>query len=129
MTTPLRVFVIDDSEIARELITLILGDHGFAVESSATPFDLGTALSGFRPALILLDLRMPGLSEARLPEVVQQYRAACDAFVVLHSAHDPEEVARIVQNAGADGSIEKTDDDTLFVERVNQWVSKSKIAH
>ncbi len=126
MTTPLRVFVIDDSEIARELITLILGEHGFDVDSSATPFDLDKALSEFRPALILLDLRMPGLTEARLPEVVQQYRAACDAFVVLHSAHDPEEVARIVKNAGADGSIEKTDDDALFVERVNEWVVKTK---
>lgn len=125
MTSPLRVFVIDDSEIARELITLILGDHGFDVESSATPFDLDTALAEFRPALILLDLRMPGLSEARLPEVVQQYRAACNAFVVLHSAHDPEEVARIVTNARADGNIEKTDDDALFVERVNEWIARA----
>lgn len=125
MTSPLRVFVIDDSEIARELITLILGDQGFDVESSATPFDLGAVLAQFKPTLILLDLRMPGLTEARMPEVVQQYRDACNAFVVLHSAHDPEEVARIVKNARADGNIEKTDDDALFVERVNAWVQRA----
>ncbi|MFT3924643.1 MAG: response regulator [Myxococcales bacterium] len=128
MTSPHRVFVIDDSEIARELITLILDSHGFEVEASHTPFDLDTALKTFQPALILLDLRMPGLTEARLPEVVQQYRAACNAHVVLHSAHDREEVARIVQNAGADGSIEKTDDDALFVERVSEWVSRAVVA-
>jgi CheY-like chemotaxis protein len=124
MTSPLRVFVIDDSEIARELITLILDSAGFEVESSPSPFDLGPALQTFQPALILLDLRMPGLTEARLPEVVQQYRAACGAFVVLHSAHDRDEVARIVQDSGADGNIEKTDDDALFVERVTEWTAR-----
>jgi CheY-like chemotaxis protein len=121
MTSALRAFVIDDSEIARELITLILDSHGFVVESSETPFDIGAKLQEFQPAIILLDLRMPGMSEENLPSVVASYRAACPARVVLHSAHDPVEVARIVANAGADGSIEKTDDEDLFVERVRGW--------
>jgi CheY-like chemotaxis protein len=124
MTTPQRVYVIDDSEIARELITLILDGSGFEVLSSETPFDIGAELARFQPAVILLDLRMPGLTEDQLPGVVAGYRAACKGSVVLHSAHEPVEVARIVERAGADGSIEKTDDDELFVQRVREWASR-----
>jgi FixJ family two-component response regulator len=124
MTGTRRVFVIDDSEIARELLTLILESNDFQVESSETPFELGPRLARFQPSVILLDLRMPGLTEEKLPAVVAAFRAACRAFVVLHSAHDRVEVMRIVKHAGADGSIEKTDDDELFVERVQQWADK-----
>jgi DNA-binding NarL/FixJ family response regulator len=76
--------------------------------------------------LILLDLRMPGLTEDMLPAVVASYRAACNGFVVLHSAHEAAEVARIVGASGADGSIEKSDDDELFVECVREWASRSR---
>jgi CheY-like chemotaxis protein len=126
MTFPLRVYVIDDSEIARELITLILEGSDFQVESSESPFDLAAELTRFQPSLILLDLRMPGLTEAQLPAVVASYRAACGGFVVLHSAHEPNEVARIVHASGADGSIEKTDNDELFVERVREWATRAR---
>ncbi len=126
MTSPPRVYVIDDSEIARELITLILEASGFQVESSETPFEIADKLTRFQPAVILLDLRMPGLTEERLPAVVKSYRKACDGAVVLHSAHEPAEVARIVRNSGADGSIEKTDDDQLFLERVQAWLSRRR---
>ena len=111
-------------EIARELITLILEGSGFEVESSETPFDIADKLTRFQPSVILLDLRMPGLTEDQLPAVVKSYRKACNGAVVLHSAHEPVEVARIVRDSGADGSIEKTDDDQLFVERVQEWTSR-----
>jgi CheY-like chemotaxis protein len=124
MTSPLRVYVIDDSEIARELISLILEGSDFQVESSETPFGIAAALTRFQPSVILLDLRMPGLTEEQLPTVVASYRAACNGAVVLHSAHEPVEVARIVRDSGADGSIEKTDDDQLFVDRVREWIDR-----
>lgn len=119
-----RVAVIDDSDIARDLIALILEEHGFEVVSHESPFGLGSSLKRFDPDLVLLDLRMPGLSEDNLRSVVASYRAACGAWVVLHSAHDRVEVVRILQHAGADGAIEKTDDDATFVERIRAWVEK-----
>jgi two-component system OmpR family response regulator len=121
-----RVFVIDDSDISRELIGEILSEHGFEVESSESPFDLSGRLGRFRPDIILLDLRMPGMTEDKLPHVISLYRAACDARVLLHSAHDRVEVMRIVKNAGADGSIEKTDDDATLVERVKLWMNRRR---
>ncbi len=118
MSKPERIFVIDDSEVARELVALILGEAGFEVGTSVTPLHLHAALSAFKPALILLDLCMPGLTNDDLPRVVAEYRAACEAKVVLYSAHDRETVARSVQRAQADGSLEKTDDDQDFVAKV-----------
>jgi two-component system, NtrC family, nitrogen regulation response regulator GlnG len=124
MTSSRRVFVIDDSEIARELVTMILEEHGLTVESSDSPFELGSRLTRFQPAVILLDLRMPGLTEEKLPAVVASFRSACRASVVLHTAHDRVEVMRLVQHGGADGYIEKSDDDEQFVERLTQWLER-----
>lgn len=118
MSKPVRIFVIDDSEVARELVALILGEAGFDVATSVTPFHLHAALNAFKPALILLDLCMPGLTNDDLPRVVAEYRAACEAKVVLHSAHDGETVTRSVRSAQADGSLEKNDDDQEFVAKI-----------
>jgi len=121
-----RVVVIDDSDIARDLISMILEEHGFEVVAHDSPFGLTGSLKRFDPHLVLLDLRMPGLSEDNLKSVVASYRTACNAWVVLHSAHDRVEVVRILQQAGADGSIEKTDDDSTFVERIRGWVERPR---
>ena len=119
-----RVVVIDDSDIARDLISMILEEHGFEVAAHDSPFGLGPSLKRFDPHLVLLDLRMPGVTEENLRSVVSSFRAACGAWVVLHSAHERVEVVRILQHAGADGSLEKTDDDAAFVERIRSWVEK-----
>jgi CheY-like chemotaxis protein len=124
MSQHVRVFVIDDSEIARELVQEILAEEGYEVETSDTPFLVAARLTMFRPDLILLDLRMPGLTEDKLPGVIAAFRSACDATVLLHSAHERVEVMRLVKHAGADGSIEKTDDDATFVGRVRVWISR-----
>lgn len=121
-----RVVIIDDSDIARDLISMILEEHGFEVVAHDGPFGLTGSLRRFDPHVVLLDLRMPGLSEDNLKSVVASYRTACNAWVVLHSAHDRVEVVRILQQAGADGSIEKTDDDATFVERIRGWVERPR---
>ncbi len=121
-----RVFIIDDSDIARDLISMILEEHGFEAVAHDSPFGLAGSLRRFDPHLVLLDLRMPGLNEENLKSVVASFRAVCSAWVVLHSAHDRAEVVRIVQQAGADGSIEKTDDDAMFVDRIRGWIERPR---
>jgi CheY-like chemotaxis protein/HPt (histidine-containing phosphotransfer) domain-containing protein len=59
-----RIFVIDDDDLSREVLTLIAREAGFEVESFASGEDALAALEvlDWAPAAILTDMQMPGIS-------------------------------------------------------------------
>jgi signal transduction histidine kinase/DNA-binding response OmpR family regulator len=58
---PLRLLVVDDVADNREMLEDLLGQLGFQVQSVADGQACLDAIPEFRPDLVLLDLRMPGL--------------------------------------------------------------------
>jgi CheY-like chemotaxis protein len=72
----IQVLLIDDDEVSRELLTLLLTAQGYAVEAA----DCGQAAldllhaSSTTPHGILTDLQMPGIAGA---ELARKLRAAC----------------------------------------------------
>lgn len=57
---PLRVLVVDDSAVVRQLITAILSrESGMAVTAAADPFVAMDQMARVRPDVIVLDLEMP----------------------------------------------------------------------
>jgi CheY-like chemotaxis protein len=79
---PLRVLVIDDDELSRDVFALMLRQAGYAVDSA----DSGDAAilylqrAGLQPEVILTDLQMPGATGS---ELARQLRALCDSEMVL----------------------------------------------
>lgn len=67
-----RVHVIDDDELVREAVALILAPAGFAVDAYADGASFLAAVDPERPGCVLLDLNMPGLSGV---EVQQAFNA------------------------------------------------------
>ena len=63
----MRVLVIDDDEMSRELLAVLLEADGYAV-SSADSGDMALALlaSSAPPALVLTDMQMPGSTPTQL---------------------------------------------------------------
>ena len=62
MERPIRVLVIDDSAVAREVLTLVLRHHGFDV-TTASNAELATQrIAQHHPDVLLLDLELPGRS-------------------------------------------------------------------
>ena len=60
---PLSVLVVDDDEDIREVLSEILRARGYAVQTAAEGREaLALLRAGAPPALILLDMRMPGMS-------------------------------------------------------------------
>jgi CheY-like chemotaxis protein len=56
------VLIIDDDDDIRELMKIVLEGDGYRVNVAANGFDAFKQLeTGSRPALILLDLMMPGM--------------------------------------------------------------------
>ena len=89
---PVRVLVVDDDALSREVFTLLLGNAGYEVESA----DSGDAALLYlesaqqRPEVVLTDLQMPGISGG---ELARRLRRLCgpDATLLAMSASAPDD--------------------------------------
>ncbi len=88
----LRVLVIDDDDLSREVFALMLNSAGYAVETA----DSGDAAlshlqaGGLKPEVVLTDLQMPGTTGS---ELARRLRALCGLAtkVFAMSASVPDE--------------------------------------
>jgi CheY-like chemotaxis protein len=80
-----NVTVIDDDDDLRASLAGVLQDYGHHVDSFARAEDALAALNdGLRPALILLDLMMPGMNGWELREkILEDPRLAAIPLVVV----------------------------------------------
>jgi two-component system response regulator (stage 0 sporulation protein F) len=81
-----RVLIVDDDRGLRELLEIILTEEGYTVSQAANGLRALEILEEVSDHLVvLLDLRMPGLSGDRVLEIVEgdQRLQAEHAFVVI----------------------------------------------
>jgi CheY-like chemotaxis protein len=56
-----HILVVDDDSAIRRLLTMMLEDEGYEVSSAESGEEALSALESERPALILLDVLLPGI--------------------------------------------------------------------
>lgn len=83
-----RVLVVDDDDALREIYVDALGGSGYEVRGAA---DGAAALrlmeSGWRPCVIFLDLRMPGMDGWELARRLRSDERWRDVRIVVVAAH------------------------------------------
>lgn len=103
---PIRVFVVDDHELFRAGVKAEIGD---AVDIVGDADDVEAAIELIRerePAVVLLDVHMPGGGGKAVLEAVHKTHPAI-SFLALSVSDAPEDVISIVR-AGARGYVTKT---------------------
>ncbi len=96
----LRVFVIDDDEDIREVLSQVLTARGYLVDTAAGGSEaLARLRSGPPPALILLDLRMPGMSGWEFRREQRRDPAIADIPVVILSGGAGSPMERMTLDA------------------------------
>lgn len=89
---PVQILVVDDDDVSREVLALLLHNAGYAVETAdsgdAALLQLQTARS--LPQVVLTDLQMPGTTGS---ELAQRLRGLCGPATMLlaMSASTPED--------------------------------------
>lgn len=114
-----RVLIVDDSEIAIQMITAELEGKGFEI-LSADRAERATELvmkKATRPHLILLDINMPNIDGAQFCRFIKRNAMFSDIKVVLCSGMAEEQLKEVAESCGADGFVSK---DMYLGKRVSE---------
>jgi twitching motility two-component system response regulator PilH len=123
MLDPLKIMIVDDDKTTLEVLSAVLERAGHEVITRET--SIGTTLAIMResPDVVLLDVRMPGLSGDKLAGLIANRNAASSPIVVLHSSSTRSELQELASRCGAAGIIEKTGDSSEFMRTLERVLS------
>lgn len=102
----MRILLVDDEPALRELLRVTLESIDVTVDEAGSAPEAEAKIARRRPDVIVLDLRMPGMSGAELCERLQQDERTDEIPIILLTAADAEEVRR-AQRAGASMVLRK----------------------
>ncbi|MDR1635177.1 MAG: response regulator transcription factor [Bifidobacteriaceae bacterium] len=121
----LRALVVEDEPALAALVAQYLEREGFAVWQAATGPDGVAAALQHNPAVIILDLSLPGLDGI---EVARQVRTFSDAYLMMVTAR-AEEVDKLIGLAvGADDYMTKPFSPRELVARVRALMRRPRSA-
>ena len=112
--------LIEDNEQNRYLATFLLERHGYRVVAAADGRAALSAIQGFTPDVILLDIQLPGMDGyevARLLRELDSLRAIPIIAVTSYAMLGDREKSLA---AGCNGYIEKPIDPDTFIREIQQ---------
>jgi len=95
-----RILVVDDEASIREVIAEHLGSRpaDFEVMSAADGFEAGRLMATFRPDVVLLDLRMPGLDGFQICRTIKADPETSSTIVIAMTGfYSPETESRVLE--------------------------------
>ncbi|NOY73316.1 MAG: response regulator [Gammaproteobacteria bacterium] len=112
-----RILIIDDDERVAKAIQRSLRHAQFETLIATSGFEAGALLNSFKPAVMTLDLRMPGMDGFEVLEFVQKSEEFKKLKIIVVSALSRAELDKALAR-GADAALEKPLDDDCFIETV-----------
>ncbi|HUK94773.1 MAG TPA: response regulator transcription factor [Gaiellaceae bacterium] len=109
MSTPIRVVLVEDNEVFRDALELLLGlqTDMLVVASVADGTDAAGVVSDLRPDVVLMDYRLPGLDGVQATAAV--LTAYPETAVVCLTASASLRERDALLEAGAVGFLRKDD--------------------
>jgi DNA-binding response OmpR family regulator len=109
-----RILVVDDENAVRETLAAYFTEQGYEVATAQSGKDALALLPDYRPDLVLLDVRMPGLDGL---ETLRRLRQAAPGLaVVMVTANEDIALARETLKIGALDYVSKPFD-FAYLER------------
>jgi PAS domain S-box-containing protein len=118
--TPRRVLIADDETHHRELLDELLTKIGFVTRVVSSGEAAITVHDTWRPDLVLMDLRMPGIGGR---EAIRRLRAGgAKTPIVVVTASALGETMRDIQDDGANDVVLKPYRQADLLQRIGEWL-------
>jgi FixJ family two-component response regulator len=117
------VYIVDDDPAVRDAVGFLVGSVGYAHCPCASAQELLAQLEDDRPASLVLDVRLPGLSGLELQRELAE--RASSARIVFISGHgDIPKAVRAIRHGAVD-FLEKPFDDQVLLDRIGEALAAS----
>jgi CheY-like chemotaxis protein len=115
---PLRVLVVDDDDVARELLVSTLRSGGHEVLDLPSPIGVSRLIQERAVAVVVIDIFMPGMKGDRLAKVLRGNPRFEHVGVVLVSGDSAVDLQHLATEVGADAVTSKADVKTTLCRTV-----------
>ena len=117
-----RIFVIEDDDIVRDTIELLLRYKGFQVLTSSNGLDAISKIEEFKPDLILTDIFL-GESDGRVICQSVKNNPATHHIPIIIMSGAATEIYNTIIGVGANDIVLKPFDETTLMSRVERQLS------
>ncbi len=120
------ILVVDDEPLNRKMFALTLAKRGYCVLQAADGYRAFVMAHDDRPDLIVMDVRMPGVSGLEVVRTLKDGAYTKDIPIIVATAFLIDEAA--LRASGCDGYIPKPFTIAKFLELVESLVEPSRAA-
>ncbi|THD58984.1 ATP-binding protein [Phenylobacterium sp.] len=127
---PMRLLVVEDNAVNRELITTLLSPFGIEIDTACDGAEAVEAVGRHRYDVILMDMQMPvmdGLTATRRIRALADRDVARTPIIAMTANVLPEQVARC-REAGMDDHLGKPINLPRMLEALDRWTSPAEDA-
>ena len=118
-----RVLLVEDFEDSRTGLSKLLESEGFEVLQAADGAEAIEVALDSRPDIILMDLTLPVIDGVTATKKIKETDYMSRVPVIALTAHDPEDVGRLVSSAGCADFVTKPVNFSTLVALISKYLS------
>jgi len=120
-TNKLKVLIVDDDELFAEYISELLTENSESIEIclASTGFEAGSKIHEFKPNIILLDLKLPGLDGFQVCADLKSRPENDDLRIISMSGYATESNVKKIMQAGAEACLAKPINPEVLLSLMN----------
>ncbi|MDE0553671.1 MAG: response regulator [Candidatus Poribacteria bacterium] len=124
--TPKRILVIEDQELNRKVVRIVLQSKGYTVIEATDAVEAIASLENAIPQLILMDIALPGQSGEELARRIKGNLAWVDIPIIALTAAAMSGDKERILKAGCDDYLSKPIDIKVLVERIETHLKRTE---
>ena len=118
-----KILLIEDNVVNRDLTQFLLESQGYQVREAASAEEAFEILKTERPALIVMDIQLPGMDGLEATKKLKENPITRDIPVVAVTSYAMKGDRESAAAAGCAGYVTKPIDKTTFLEEVGVHVA------
>jgi two-component system cell cycle response regulator DivK len=117
------ILIVDDNPSNMKLVSFLLANRGYEVRAASNASEALASIGERRPALILMDLQMPGVDGFQLTQMLKADPTTSGIVVVAVTAYAMKGDEARARSAGCDGYLTKPIDTRALPGIVARFLS------